>query len=164
MGPRARPLADDDVQLEVLHRRIEDLFDIGLKPVNLVHEKHIGRIEVGEDRRQIALDLNQRAGSRAKTGGHLVGNHRRQRGLSETGGTVEQDMIERLAPLAGRSDRNFEVFLDSRLPDIFVERLRPQGEVERNLIRFRRCAACPFRHTHVQPGAIRPWSESEGFV
>ena len=37
---RARPLADDDVELEVLHRRIEDLLDRRRQAVNLVDEEH----------------------------------------------------------------------------------------------------------------------------
>ena len=37
---RAGPLADDDVELEVLHRRIEDFLDRRRHAVNLVDEEH----------------------------------------------------------------------------------------------------------------------------
>ncbi len=37
----ARPLADDDVQAEVLHGRVEDLLDRGLEAVDLVDEQDL---------------------------------------------------------------------------------------------------------------------------
>ena len=44
--PRARSLADDDVELVVLHRRIEDLFDGRRQAMNLVDEEHLVLLEV----------------------------------------------------------------------------------------------------------------------
>ncbi len=40
-GARARTLADDDVDLEVLHGRVEDLLDGAVEPVYLVDEQHV---------------------------------------------------------------------------------------------------------------------------
>ena len=51
---RRRPLADHQVELAVLHRRIEDLLDRRRQPVDLVDEQHVARLEVGEDRREVA--------------------------------------------------------------------------------------------------------------
>ena len=58
--PRARALADDDVQLEVLHRGIEDFLDRRTHAVNLVDEEHFARAEVRQNRRQIAGLLEHR--------------------------------------------------------------------------------------------------------
>ena len=50
----AGPFADHDVDLEVLERRIEDLLDDRRQPVDLVDEQHVARLEVGEDRGEVA--------------------------------------------------------------------------------------------------------------
>ena len=59
---RARPLADDDVDREVLHRRVEHLLDLPVEAMDLVDEQDIALIQVGQDRDQIALALDGRAG------------------------------------------------------------------------------------------------------
>ena len=41
---RRRPLADDEVELEILHRRIEDFLDRRIEPVDLVDEQHVARL------------------------------------------------------------------------------------------------------------------------
>ena len=51
---RRRPLADHQVELVVLHRRIEDLLDRRLQPVDLVDEQHVARLQVGEDGGEVA--------------------------------------------------------------------------------------------------------------
>ena len=66
MRARARSLADDDVELVILHRRIEDFFDVGLKPVNLVDEQHVAKFEIRQNGGEIAFELDQRAGGGAE--------------------------------------------------------------------------------------------------
>ena len=51
---RRRPLADDEVELVVLHGRIEDLLDRRVEAVDLVDEEHVALFEIGELRRKIA--------------------------------------------------------------------------------------------------------------
>ena len=58
---RRRPFADQQVELEVLHRRIQDLFDRRRQAVDLVDEEHVARFEVREERREIAGPLDRRA-------------------------------------------------------------------------------------------------------
>ena len=45
---RRRPLADDEVELEVFERRIEDFLDRRIEPVDLVDEQHVAVFEIGE--------------------------------------------------------------------------------------------------------------------
>ena len=59
--PRARPLADHDVELVVLERRIQDLLDRRRHAVDLVDEQHFALAEVRQDRRQVAWLLEHRA-------------------------------------------------------------------------------------------------------
>ena len=60
-GPGARSLADDDVQLEVLHGRIEDLFDHVGKAVDLIDEQHIMGFKIGKDSSQITGPFDDRS-------------------------------------------------------------------------------------------------------
>ena len=47
-GTRAWPLADDEIELEILHRRIEDFLDRGREAMDLVNEENVSRLEIGE--------------------------------------------------------------------------------------------------------------------
>ena len=71
--PGRRPLADDDVEPEVLERRVEDLLDRPVEPVDLVDEEDVVRLERGQDRGDVALALERRArrpgGSRRRARG-----------------------------------------------------------------------------------------------
>ena len=58
---RGRALADDEIELEVLHRRIEDLLDRRVQPMDLVDEQHVAFLEVGQQRREVARLGDDRA-------------------------------------------------------------------------------------------------------
>src|SRR4030095_17094361 len=51
---RRRALADHDVELEILERRVEDFLDDSGEPVDLVDEQHVVRLDVREQRGKIA--------------------------------------------------------------------------------------------------------------
>ena len=80
---RRRPLADDEVELKILHRRIEDLLDRRGQPVDLVDEQDVARLEIGEQRREIAGARDHRARRRAETDAQLARHDLRQRRLAE---------------------------------------------------------------------------------
>ena len=94
---RRRPLADDQVELEILHRRIEDLLDRRREAVDLVDEQHVARLQVGEQRGEIAGALDHRPGGGAEADAQLARDDLRQRRLAEAGRAVEQHVVERLA-------------------------------------------------------------------
>src|SRR5262249_31055620 len=52
--PRGGSLADDEVELEVLHRRIEDLLHRRIEPMDLVDEKDVAFFEIRQQSRKIA--------------------------------------------------------------------------------------------------------------
>ena len=58
--PRRGALSDDDVEPEVLQRRVEHLFDGAREPVDLVDEQDVARLERGQDRGHVALPLQRR--------------------------------------------------------------------------------------------------------
>ncbi len=80
---RRRPLADDQVELEILHRRIKDLLDRRLQAVDLVDEQHVARLQVGEDRGEVAGALDHRPGGGAEADAEFARDDLRQRGLAE---------------------------------------------------------------------------------
>ena len=61
MDEAAGPLPDHDVELEVLHGRVEDLLDGARQPVDLVDEQHVALVELGEDGGEVAGPLQRRA-------------------------------------------------------------------------------------------------------
>ena len=69
-GSGSRTFADDDVQLKVLHRRIEDLLDGRRQAVDLVDEEHLVGLEVGQHRRKVARPLDDRPGRGAHGHAH----------------------------------------------------------------------------------------------
>ena len=95
---RRRTLADDDVELEVLHRRVEDLLDGARQAVDLVDEQHVAVVELGEDGRQVAGPLERRTGGDVQVHAHLDGDDAGQGGLAEPGRPGEQQVV-------GRPDR-----------------------------------------------------------
>ena len=50
-----RPLADDDIEGEVFHRRVEHLFYGAPQAVDFVNKEHIPLAQVGKDRGQVSL-------------------------------------------------------------------------------------------------------------
>ncbi len=59
MCPRRRPLPDDDVHLVVLKRGIQLLLKHWLQPVYLIQKQHLLLPQVGQNRRQIPLNLQR---------------------------------------------------------------------------------------------------------
>ena len=57
---RGRTLADDDVDVEVLHRRVEDFLDRRGQAVDLVDEERVALLEIREDGHEIAGLLQRR--------------------------------------------------------------------------------------------------------
>ena len=132
-----RPLADDDVEPEVLERRVEDLLDRPVEPVDLVDEEDVALLEPGEDRGHVALALERRPGDGADPRAELLADDEGEARLAEARRADEQDVVERLAAGLGRLQRDRELLLDPLLPDEVVEAPRPQRAVELVLVRLR---------------------------
>jgi hypothetical protein len=122
--PRRRPLADDDVEAEVLERRIEDLLDRAVDAVDLVDEENVTQLEAGEDGGHVALSLERRAGDVADADAELLADDLGERRLAEPGRPDEQDVIERLPTRLGGRERDRELLLDRFLADELVQPAR----------------------------------------
>ena len=135
---RGRPLADDDVEPEVLERRVEDLLDRAVEPVDLVDEEDVALLEAGQDRGHVALALERRAGDRADADAELLADDEREPRLAEPRRPDEQHVVERLAARLRRVERDRELLLDALLADEVVEPARAERAVELVLVRPQR--------------------------
>ena len=99
----ARTLADDDVEPEVLERRVQDLLDRPVHAVDLVDEEDVAGLQAGEDRGHVSLALERRAGDRADADAELLADDRREGRLAEAGRADEQDVVERVSPARAAS-------------------------------------------------------------
>ena len=135
--PRRRPLADHEVEAEVLQGRVEDLLDRRPQAVDLVDEQHLPRIEVGEDGGEVAGALEDGSGGGAQGRSHLAGDDVGEGRLAEAGGAEEEDVVERLAALAGGADEHPQVVDDLLLPDVLLEPLRAQRRLDPEVLGVR---------------------------
>jgi hypothetical protein len=123
-------LADDDVEPEVLERRVEDLLDRAVEAVDLVHEEDVVALEPRQDRGDVPLPLERRARDAAKSHTQLLAHDVREARLAETRRAHEQNVVERLRPCLRGLERDRELLLDAPLADELVEPARPQSLLE----------------------------------
>src|ERR671924_1001372 len=127
---RAWPLAEDDVELEVLERGVEHLLHRAGHPVDLVDEQDVPLLEVGEDRREVAGPIERRSRRGAEPDAELVGEDAGERRLAQPGGPREQHVIDRLPAGTCAVDEEGQLLLDPLLPDELVEPPWAQRGVE----------------------------------
>src|SRR5262249_15741038 len=125
--PRPGALADHDVETEVLERRIQDLLDGAIHPMDLVHEQNVSRLEAREDGRHVALSLQGGAGDGAHPDVELLADDGRERGLAKPGRPHEQHVIQCLAPSLSSSEPDVDLLLRPLRPDEVGEPARSQG-------------------------------------
>jgi hypothetical protein len=134
MERAAGPVADHDVELEVLQRRVQDLFHHRAQPMDLVDEQHVAGLQVGQQRGQVAGLLQHRAGGLAQVDLHLVGDDVRQRGLAEPRRAEDQGVVQRLAAAAGGADEDLHLLAHRRLADVVRELARADRAVQRAVV------------------------------
>ena len=127
-APAPWPIGDR--QRPVLHRRIEGLLERAVQAVDLVDEEHRVRLERGEQRRDVALALERRAGRLHEPHAHLLGDDLRERRLAQAGRPGQEHVVERLAARDRRLHRDRELLADAVLADELLERARAQRAVE----------------------------------
>ena len=134
-GARSWALADNDIEFVILHGWIEHFLDCFIEPVNFVDKEYIAWFEIGEDTSKVANTLNSGTTCYLDPSTHFPCDDMSEGGFAESGGTIEEDVVDRLTAIFGCSDKELEVLFDFFLADILRERLRPQSGVE-NFIFF----------------------------
>ena len=130
MGARRRSLPDDDVQLVVFESGVEFFFEHRLHAVNLVEKQHLPFSQIGQDCRQVALNLQRRPGCLLKAHVQFVGDDRRQRGLAQSRRAEKQHVVQRLAARLRRFQRNRQLLLGFRLADELPQPARAQLQLK----------------------------------
>ena len=102
--------------------------------MDLVDEQHVVRLEVGEQRREIAGALEHRARRLAQVHAELVRDDVRQRRLAEARRAEQQHVVERFLALPRRFDEDRQLAADLLLPDVFVEEARAQRALDHFLL------------------------------
>ena len=125
----AGSLADDEVELKILHRGIEHFLHRRAEAMDFVDEQHVALFEIGQQRGEIAGLGDHGTGGGAKADAEFARHDLRQRGLAEARGADEQHVIQRLAPLARRLDEDREILARLRLADELRQQLRAQRGV-----------------------------------
>src|SRR4051812_28753210 len=130
----AGPLADDDVDAEVLHRHVEQLFGGPGDAVDLVDEQDVARRQVRQHRGQVAGPLDRRAAGDLHGRAELRADDQREARLAESGRTGQQYVIRRAAPPLGPLEDERQLAGDLGLPDEVVQGVRPQGRLDDPLL------------------------------
>ena len=143
-----RPLPDHDVELEVLERGIEDLLDHRAQAMDLVHEEDVARLEIGQDRGEVARPLEHGSRRLAEIHAELVRDDVRERRLAEARRAENQHVIERLVPAARRLDEDAHLLLDGRLADVLVQPARAHAARDVLVLACRRRCRDPVLFDH----------------
>ena len=98
--------------------------------MDLVDEQHVVRLEVGEERREVAGALEHRTGRLAQVHAELVRDDVRQRRLAEARRAEQQHVVERFLALARGLDEDRQLAADLLLPDVLVEQARAQRALD----------------------------------
>ena len=123
------PFAQQDVDAKVLHRRIEELLDRLGQPVDLVDEQHRPFVGVGQVGDQVLGGLQHGAAGDLQGHAQVAGNAGGKGGFAQPRRTVEEDVPQRVAPFAGRIDRDLQPREDLALADHVLHLLRAQQAV-----------------------------------
>ena len=132
----ARPLPDDDVDAEVLHREVEHLLGGPGDAVDLVDEQHVAGREVGQHRGEVARPLEGRAAGEPDLRAELGGDDQREAGLAQPRRPGEQHVVGRVAAAARALQHERQLLAHPGLPDELGEVARPQAGLDLQLLRL----------------------------
>ena len=151
---RCRPFANHDVDLVVLHRRIEHLLDNRAQAVDLVDKQHVMRLEVRQQRSEVTGLFKHGAGGLAQVGFHFIGNDVGKRCLAKARRAEDQHMIQRFRTLARSADEDLHLVTHGRLADVLAETARADGPVNGSILTALLRTDEAFDFTHV---TSLPW-------
>ena len=84
-------------------------------------------LEIGEHAGKVAGTFDDRTCGSADRNTHFVADHIGERRLAQTGRSVQQNVIQRLAATACRGNRHLQIVSEPILAYVFVERPRTQS-------------------------------------
>ena len=121
------PAVHDEVDLEILHRRVKKLLDDAAEPVNLVDEENVALLQRRQHAHEILRFLERRAARRPKVCTELARDKTGERRLAEPRRTVKEHVFEGLPATLCGVDRDPQVFDHALLSDVLVEGARTKA-------------------------------------
>ena len=132
-GIGAGAFAHDDIDGEILHGGVEDLFDYPVQAVDLVDEEDIAGVQVGQQGGQIAGLFDGGAGCDPYIHAHLIGDNPGEGRFAQTGRAVKEGVVQRLVTLPGGFDIYGQGPLGLFLAGIIGQQLGAQADLPRVL-------------------------------
>jgi hypothetical protein len=129
-------LADDQIELKILHGRVEDFLYHVVQPMNLVNKKNIPRFEVGEDGSEISRPFQHRAGGGPDVDVEFLGNYIGNRSFAQARKAVDQNVIKGFMSCPCCLNKNLEVVLNPILADKLRKAQRSKADFEASLFFF----------------------------
>ena len=123
-------LVENDIDLVILHGRVEILLHYRTETMYFVDEQHVARRKVGQQAGQIARLVEHRARSDFQLRPHFVGDDVGQRRLAQSRRSVQQHVVERVAAHKCGLDEYSEIVDDLILSGKARKRLRPYAVLE----------------------------------
>ena len=122
LSARDHALADHQIKFVVFHRRIKLFFNRRIETMNLVDEKHVALLQVGQLADQVAGNLDRRGRrSNASTAPISLRDDVCERGFAKSGRAGEQNVIERFLAIQRCFHIDAKVFLHLPLADVVRE-------------------------------------------
>ncbi len=116
-----RAAIDDEVDLKILHRRVEKLFHDAAEAMHLVNEEDVALFERRQYADEILGLLQCRTAGRTKVRAQLARDQSGKRRLTQSRRSVEEDVLERFPAPLGGVDGDAQIFDDAFLTDVLVE-------------------------------------------
>ena len=125
-----RACVDNQVDSVVLHCAVQVLLHDRRKSVDFIDEQHVIRLEVGQQSREVTGLVKDGSGSGSDGNAQFVGDDVGQSRLAQPGRSVQQRVIQGLAAIRSRLDKNPEVFERRALSREVIETRGPQHAVQ----------------------------------
>ena len=92
--------------------------------MDFIDEQDVAILQIGKQRRKVTRLGDNRAGRRAKTNAHFLGNDLSECSLSKPRRPKKQDMVKRLPTPLGSLNKYAKIITRSGLPDKLGKRFR----------------------------------------
>ena len=145
MGARCRALPDDDVELVVLERGVELLFQHRLHAMNFIEKQDLALAQVGEYGGQVALNLQRRTRGLLEAHVEFIGNDGGEGSLAQSRRAKKQDVIESFAARFGGFEGDGKLLFCFRLADELAQPAGAQFQLKTLLFFGARSADETFR-------------------
>jgi len=126
-GAGGRALADDEVDLEILHGGVQGFFHGRGQAVDFVDEQDVVGLQVREDRGEVAGVVQDEPGGRADAAAHFPGDDVRDGGLAQAGRAVEDGVVQGFVAALRGLDADPQRFFHALLAGVVLQGLRAQG-------------------------------------